>query len=72
MCSRSKLGASAADYDEAAILLLKAAGLKKDDLKPGSTIPHNLTAHRGVLRELAKALEVCFMQDGRVVRFAQG
>ncbi|GMH46075.1 hypothetical protein BSKO_14039 [Bryopsis sp. KO-2023] len=54
---RSDLDATPESLNFGGELLLKAIGLQKKNLKPPLLVPANITDHRGVLRELAKALE---------------
>jgi len=55
---RRSFDATRAETLRASALLMKAVGLTYDQLTPSNSFPFNFTAHRGILRELAFALEV--------------
>jgi len=55
---RKSFDATRTETLRASVLLMKAVGITYDQLKPSNSFPLNFTAHRGILRELAFALEV--------------
>lgn len=57
-CYRSQIDAKSQHLEHAGRLLLEAAGIKAEQVKPPNVLFSNLTDHPGILRELAKALEV--------------